>query len=186
MRTLQIENPSASCAPGALGLRGGARVPVPALARLCAMSSDVVATASHRMGPEHRGHTHYGAAVLAAPARGQGGRAKLLLQLIATRIASQAVAVPPESSKSESSTPSRTPQRHFAAAVAEPWYVAKLVWGVVCGAPLPVTLRDIPNILERLVQHIRRADERKRRPRQLDVILRILSSCSHRLEGIAC
>jgi hypothetical protein len=112
--------------------------------------------------------------------------AKLLLQLIATRIASQAVVVPPESPKSESSTPSRTPQRHLAAAVAEPWYVAKLVWDVVCGALLPVTLRDIPNILERLVQHIRRADERKRRPRQRDVIRRILSSCSHRLEAIAC
>jgi hypothetical protein len=62
MRTLQSEN--ASCVPGALDLRGGglglyggARAPLPALARLSAMSSGVMATASYRMGPEHRGPT---------------------------------------------------------------------------------------------------------------------------------
>jgi hypothetical protein len=111
--------------------------------------------------------------------------AKLLLQLIAMRIASRPVAVSPESPNSESSPTSRTPQRRLAAAVAEPWYVAKLVWEVVCGALLPVTLHDIPQILDRLVKHIRRANERQRRPRQLDVIRRLLSSCGHRFEANA-
>jgi hypothetical protein len=101
--------------------------------------------------------------------------AKLLLQLIAARIASQTVAVPPEDTRFQSSAPSHTPRRRLAATAAEPWYVAKLVWDVVCRALLPVALHDIPHILERFIRHIRRANERKRRPRQLDVIRRILS-----------
>lgn len=101
--------------------------------------------------------------------------AKLLLQLIAMRIASRPAAVSPQSPNSESSPPSGTPQRRPAAAVAEPWYVAKLVWDVVCGALLPVTLHDIPQTLDRLVKHIGRANERQRRPRQLDVIRHLLS-----------
>ena len=103
--------------------------------------------------------------------------AKLLLQLIAMRIASRPVAASPDSHNSESSPPSRTRQRRPAAAVAEPWYVAKLVWGVVCSALLPVALHDIPQILDRLVKHIRRANERQQRPRQLDVIRQLLGSC---------
>jgi hypothetical protein len=111
--------------------------------------------------------------------------AKLLLQLIAARIASRTVAVPPEDPNFESSAPSRTQRRRLAATAAEPWYVAKLVWDVVCRALLPVALHDIPHILEHFVQHIRRANERKRRPRQLDVIRRILNSCSYDFEEIA-
>jgi Transposase DDE domain len=111
--------------------------------------------------------------------------AKLILQLIAMRIASRTVAVSPESPNSDSSPTSRTRQRRLAAAVAEPWYVAQLVWDVVCSALLPVALHDISRILERLVEHIRRANERQRRPRQLDVIRRLLSSCGHRFEAIA-
>jgi len=101
--------------------------------------------------------------------------AKLILQLVAARIASRTVAVPPEDTHSQSSAPSHSPRRHLAATAAEPWYVTKLVWDAVCHALLPIALHEIPLILERFVQHIRRANERKRRPRQLDVILRILT-----------
>jgi len=112
--------------------------------------------------------------------------AKLLLQLVAARIASRTVAVPPEDTHFQSSSPPHAPQqRRLAAAAAEPWYVTKLVWDTVCRALLPIALHDIPLILERFVQHIRRANERKRRPRQLDVIRRLLSPWSHNFNTIA-
>jgi hypothetical protein len=51
--------------------------------------------------------------------------------------------------------------------------VAKLVWKIVCGALLPVALRDLHVVLELFVAHIQRANERGRRPRQRDVIIRM-------------
>jgi hypothetical protein len=65
-------------------------------------------------------------------------------------------------------------RRRLAAAVAEPWYVAKLVWQLVCANLLPVALGNLQPVLERLVDHIGRADERGRRPRQRDVIQAML------------
>ena len=44
------------------------------------------------------------------------------------------------------------------------------MWPAVCTALLPVGLRDLPEVLLRFVRHIRRANERGMRPRQLDVI----------------
>ena len=44
------------------------------------------------------------------------------------------------------------------------------MWHAVCDALLPVALRDISDVLVSFVRHIRRANERGTRPRQLDVI----------------
>ena len=62
----------------------------------------------------------------------------------------------------------------LAPAVAEPWYVTKLVWKTVCAALLPIALRDLNAILDPFVAHLRRANERGTRPRQRDTIRSVL------------
>ena len=73
-----------------------------------------------------------------------------------------------ESASPSSRIPKRRPRR-LAAVVAEPWYVAKLVWRLVCAALLPVALDNLPAVLRHFVDHIGRANERGTRPRQRDV-----------------
>jgi hypothetical protein len=46
----------------------------------------------------------------------------------------------------------------------------KLVWPLVCAALLPVDLNNLHAVLEGVVNHIARANERKQRPRQRDVV----------------
>ena len=46
--------------------------------------------------------------------------------------------------------------------------MAKLVWRVVCSALLPVTLRDLQDVLAPFVAHIGQANERGTRHRQRD------------------
>lgn len=102
--------------------------------------------------------------------------AKLLLQQIAHRIATSTVAFPPQlssdaptlSSPSPPPPPPREPR--CAPAIAEPWYVTKLVWRTVCSALLPLSLEDLPKVLTGFVDHLRRAKERASRPRQLDTL----------------
>jgi hypothetical protein len=58
--------------------------------------------------------------------------------------------------------------------VDEPWYVARVAWDVVCKALLPVRLRDLNEVLIRFIAHLRRANERRTRPRQRDIIRKLL------------
>jgi len=105
--------------------------------------------------------------------------AKLLLQQIAYRMATSAVASPPQASAAAPlpsspatppipPTPPSEPSRE--PVVAEPWYVTRLVWRTVCNALLPISLHDIPKVLTGFVDHIRQANERARRPRQIDTL----------------
>jgi hypothetical protein len=102
--------------------------------------------------------------------------AKLLLQQIAHKIATPRSLFPPRvSSASPAALSPPSPPPHQgepsrAPAVAEPWYVTKLVWRAVCNALLPLALHDLPNVLPGFIQHIRRANERASRPRQLDTL----------------
>ena len=64
--------------------------------------------------------------------------------------------------------------RRLAPVIAEPWYVAKLVWPLVCAALLPINVDDLQAVLRRFVDHLGRANERGTRPRQRDVIQAIL------------
>lgn len=47
--------------------------------------------------------------------------------------------------------------------------MANVLWDAVCAALLPTPLRDIGEVLVRFVVHLRRANERRRRPRQRDI-----------------
>jgi len=48
------------------------------------------------------------------------------------------------------------------------------VWQLVCASLLPVALSNLQPVLERFVDHIARADERGRRPRQRDTMMAML------------
>ena len=60
--------------------------------------------------------------------------------------------------------------------VDEPWYAARVAWSVVCKALLPVRLCDLNEVLIRFIAHLRRANERRTRPRQCDNIRKMLES----------
>lgn len=53
--------------------------------------------------------------------------------------------------------------------------MAKLVWTVLCAALLPVRLCDLQSTLDPFVDHIRRANERRGRPRQRDLTRAMLA-----------
>lgn len=54
-----------------------------------------------------------------------------------------------------------------------------MVWDVVCAALLPVALHELNAVVLRFIAHLRRANERERRPRQLDNIRRLLNANLH-------
>jgi hypothetical protein len=54
-----------------------------------------------------------------------------------------------------------------------------VVWDAVCAALLPVALHELNAVITRFIAHLRRANERERRPRQLDNIRRLLNSSLH-------
>jgi hypothetical protein len=99
--------------------------------------------------------------------------AKLLLQQLADKMATSVVAFPSQDSSATPSSPSPPPppsEPSHAPIVAEPWYVTRLVWRAMCNALLPLSLHDLPKVLTGFVDHIRRANERASRPRQLDTL----------------
>lgn len=54
-----------------------------------------------------------------------------------------------------------------------------MVWNAVCAALLPVALHELNAVIIRFIAHLRRANERGRRPRQLDNIRRLLNASLH-------
>ena len=81
---------------------------------------------------------------------------------------------PPADSDSQPCCPSPRTERKCSSRSAEPWYVFKLVYDLVCAAVLPLALCDATQALGQVVAHIRRANERGTRPRQLDRLSQIL------------
>lgn len=60
-----------------------------------------------------------------------------------------------------------------------------MVWDAVCAALLPVALHELSEVLRRFIAHLRRANERDRRPRQLDNIRRLLNASLHPARSVA-
>lgn len=47
-------------------------------------------------------------------------------------------------------------------AVAEPWRVMTFIWQTLKAALLPISLRDVPRLLARFLEHLQRGNERCR------------------------
>lgn len=68
--------------------------------------------------------------------------------------------------------PRRRKRDPLAPVVAQPWYIARLVWDAVCSALLPVSLSKISDVVGTFAQHLARTNERDMRERQLDLLRR--------------
>jgi Transposase DDE domain len=102
--------------------------------------------------------------------------AKLLLQQIARKIVSPAVALPPQPPGS-AAPPSTSPSNVRDALhllqheiVGEMWRVMVFVYQALCAALNPIALRDVPRAVSAYLEHLSRRNERTR-PKQIERLL---------------